>query len=279
MDISSSHLHGMSSDRLARIEDHLKTHFLDAGKISGCQVLVARREEVLYHYLGGFRDRERKSPMTDDTVFRIYSMTKPITSVAIMTLFERGMFSLEDPVHRYIPEWSSLKVRAAGSYPDFQTLPCERPMTVRDLLRHTSGLTYDFLNSTNLDAAYRELGVARPKPGYTLRDMIDQVSSLPLEFSPGARWNYSIATDVLGYLVEVISGQSFPEYLQENLFEPLGMVDTGFNLRDDQRERFACCYERDANKKLLLQDDAMDSEYQDRTYYSGGGGLLSTMPD
>ena len=205
----------MCGDRLGRIGEHLKTRFLDAEKIPGCQVLVARRGEVLYHYLGGLRDLERKNQMTEDTVFRIYSMTKPITSVALMTLFERGMFSLEDPVQRYIPEWSNLEVRSAGSYPDFQTVPCERSMTIRDLLCHTSGLTYDFLNATNLDAAYRELGVARPQPGYKLKDMIHQLSSLPLEFSPGTRWNYSIATDVLGYLIEVISEQSFEEYLQK----------------------------------------------------------------
>ncbi len=279
IEVTNPHAHGMCGDRLERIGEHLKTRFLDVKKIPGCQVLVARRGEALYYYLGGLRDIERKSPMTEDTIFRIYSMTKPITSVALMTLFERGRFLLEDPVHRYIPEWSNLKVRLAGSYPDFQTIPCARSMTMRDLLCHTSGLTYDFLNTTNLDAAYRELGVARPRPGYTLKDMVDQLSFLPLEFSPGTRWNYSIATDVLGYLIEVISGQSFPVYLRENIFEPLGMVDTSFNLRDDQCERFASCYERDTNKKLLLQDDSQDSEYKNRTYYSGGGGLLSTLPD
>jgi CubicO group peptidase (beta-lactamase class C family) len=194
-------------------------------------------------------------------------------------LYERGLFSLTDPVHRYIPSWRNLQVRKGGSHPLFLTEPCERPMTIRDLLMHTSGLTYDFLNASNVDHAYRKLNVGRPSPGYTLQDMVDELARLPLEFSPGTRWNYSFATDVLGYLIEVISGQSLPDYLQQNLFGPLGMTDTGFDISPDKVARFASCYERNTAKELVRNDDGQDSQFANRSFYSGGGGLLSTAGD
>jgi CubicO group peptidase (beta-lactamase class C family) len=217
--------------------------------------------------------------MTEDTVLRIYSMTKPITSVAMMTLHEQGLFSLEDPVHRFIPHWRDLGVWAAGSYPLFATVPTDRPMTVRDLFMHTSGLTYDFMRATNIDHAYRKEQVGNPRPGYTLQDMIDQLAKLPLVFSPGQRWNYSLSTDVLGYLIEVISGQSLPDYLRSVIFEPLGMADTHFQVPRDKLARFASCYERDLNKEMVLNDDSQDSRFLERSFYSGGGGLVSTVED
>ena len=270
---------GMSSAQLARISEHLQGRYLKPGKIPGYQVLVARDNQVCFHEAAGLRDLERNTPMGPDTVFRIYSMTKPITSIAIMTLYERGLFALEDPVHRYIPQWRDLRVWKGGAWPLFDTVPCDRAMTVRDLLMHTSGLTYDFLRASNIDRAYRKQGVAHPVPGYTLADMVEQLSALPLEFSPGERWNYSVATDVLAYLVEVLSGQRFDEFLQELIFNPLGMVDTGFNIRDDQVERFASCYQRNLSKELVLTDDGQNSQYRDRSFFSGGGGLVSTMAD
>jgi CubicO group peptidase (beta-lactamase class C family) len=206
-------------------------------------------------------------------------MTKPVTSVAVMMLWEHGLFSLDDPVHRFIPEWRDLRVREGGAWPAFLTRPAQRAMTIRDLLRHTSGLTYDFLRATNIDYAYRKMRVGYPAPGYTLEDMVQQLATLPLEFSPGERWNYSIATDVLGALIERISGQAFPDFLQAQIFRPLGMADTVFSPRPGQRERFASCYTRDANKKLVLQDDGQDSHFEGRTFFSGGGGLLSTAAD
>jgi CubicO group peptidase (beta-lactamase class C family) len=270
---------GLNSQQLARISQHLQSRYLQPGKIPGYQVLVARDNQVCFHEAAGLRDIERATPLTADTVVRIYSMTKPVTSVALMTLFEQGLFALDDPVYRYIPEWRDLRVWRAGSYPLFDSRPCDRPMTVRDLLMHTSGLTYDFLRADNVDHAYRELQVGNPLPGTTLKDMITQLAGLPLAYSPGDCWNYSIGTDVLGYLVEVISGQSFPEFLQQTLFDPLGMVDTGFNIREDQLPRFASCYQRNFAKELELQDDGQDSRYRDRTFFSGGGGLVSTMAD
>ena len=152
-------------------------------------------------------------------------------------------------------------------------------MTIRDLFMHTSGLTYDFMRASNIDYAYRKLQVGKPSPDYTLQDMIDQLAQLPLEFSPGERWNYSLATDVLGYLVEVISGQSLPDYLRAVIFEPLGMDDTSFEIQPDKVDRFASCYERNLNKEMVLEDDGQDSKFSKLSFYSGGGGLLSTVGD
>lgn len=270
---------GLHAPQLARIGEHLEQRYLASGKIAGCITAVLRGGTLGYFHCAGQRDAERGQPMTPDTLFRIYSMTKPVTSVALMTLWERGLFALDDPVHRFIPEWRDLRVRSGGSWPLFETRPVERPMTVRDLLCHTSGLTYDFMRATNIDYAYRKLQVAVPAPGYTLQQMIEQLATLPLEFSPGERWNYSVATDVLGVLIERISGMAFPDYLQRVIFEPLGMVDTVFSPRPEQLPRFASCYMRNESKERVLEDDGQASRFANRSFFSGGGGLLSTAAD
>ena len=184
-------------------------------------------------------------------------------------------------MHRFIPSWRDLRVFVSGNHPEFKTAPVERPMTIRDLLTHTSGLTYGFMERTNVDAAYRKLGVAdRTRPGYTLRDMVDTLAELPLEFSPGTRWNYSVSTDVVGHLIEVISGQRLDAYLREHVFEPLGMRDTGFVLDATSRSRASpptTSGRRMARLKLI--DDPEQSEYRERSFFSGGGGLVSTAPD
>ena len=269
----------MNAEQLDRVGQHLRKRYVEPGKIPGSIALVARRGQVCYLDVAGQRDVARGEPMTADTIVRIYSMTKPVTSLALMTLYERGLFSLDDQVRRYIPAWKGLRVRRAGSMPLFDTAPCRRPMTIRDLFMHTSGLTYDFMHASNVDAAYRELDLGRPQPGYTLQAMIDQLAGLPLEFSPGERWNYSVSTDVLGYLIEVISGQSLPDYLRTTIFEPLGMVDTSFEIHPDKVPRLASCYERNLQKEMVLHDDGQDSDYANRTFWSGGGGLLSTVHD
>ncbi len=269
----------MNSAQLARIGTHLQQGYIDPARIPGSLTLVARQGQPCYVQALGMRDLERAMPMTEDTIFRIYSMTKPITSLAIMSLYERGLVALNDPVHRYIPGWRKLAVRKGGSWPLFTTEPCKRPMTVRDLLMHTSGLTYDFMRASNIDRAYRKQGVGLMRPGYTLQTMIDQLARLPLEFSPGERWNYSLATDVLGYLVELISGMSFPDYLRRTIFEPLGMVDTAFEISPDKLDRFASCYMLDADGNMVLQDDGQDSQFAERSFFSGGGGLVSTLHD
>jgi CubicO group peptidase (beta-lactamase class C family) len=270
---------GLTSPRLARIGEHFQ-RYVDGGKLAGTLTLIARRGKIAYLEPQGHLEIERRRPMTPDAVFRIYSMTKPITSVGLMMLYEQGRFQLDDPVHRFIPSWRDLQVFVSGNHPVFKTAPVERPMTVRDLLSHTSGLTYGFMERTNVDAAYRKLGVAeRTKPGYTLRDMVDTLATLPLEFSPGTRWNYSVSTDVLGHLIEVLSGQRLDAYLREHVLQPLGMRDTSFVIDPAQVPRFSANYQRLADGRLALLDDPAQSQYREGSFFSGGGGLVSTAPD
>jgi CubicO group peptidase (beta-lactamase class C family) len=206
-------------------------------------------------------------------------MTKPITSVALMMLHEGGVFALGDPVHRYIPEWEGLRVYRYGRHPNWVTEPAARPMTMRDLLSHQSGLSYHIMERTPVDDAYRQLEVGAP--GKTLREMIELLASVPLEFSPGTRWGYSAATDVIGYLVEQLSGQRFDDYLRTQIFEPLGMVDTTFQVPAGKLERFAANYTRlPGSAEATLMDDPMDSVFaRPRAMLSGGGGLVSTAAD
>jgi CubicO group peptidase (beta-lactamase class C family) len=270
---------GLSSPRLARLTEHLQ-RYIDAGKLAGTLTLVARRGRVAYFEPLGYLETERRRPVTRDAVFRIYSMTKPITSVGLMMLYEQGRFQLDDPVHRFIPSWGDLRVFVGGNHPVWKTAPVERPMTIRDLLTHTSGLTYGFMERTNVDAAYRKLGVAdRTRPGYTLRDMAETLATLPLEFSPGTRWNYSVSTDVVGHLIELISGQPLDGYLREHILGPLDMRDTGFVIENEQRPRFAANYERQADGTLKLIDEPERSQFRETSFFSGGGGLVSTAPD
>jgi CubicO group peptidase (beta-lactamase class C family) len=270
---------GLSSSRLARIGEHL-SQYVDSGKVAGTLTLIARRGQVAYFEPLGHLEIERRRPMTREAVFRIYSMTKPITSVGLMMLYEQGRFQLDDPVHRFIPSWRDLRVFVGGNHPVYKTAAAERPMTVRDLLTHTSGLTYGFMERTNVDAAYRKLGVSeRTKPGHTLQSMVAMLAELPLEFSPGTRWNYSVSTDVVGHLIEVISGQRLDAYLREHVFEPLGMRDTSFVIGPQQVPRFAANYERQADGQLKLIDDPTQSQYRECTFFSGGGGLVSTAGD
>src|SRR5690606_12424286 len=176
--------------------------------------------------------------------------------------------------------WRDLQVFVSGAHPTFVTAPPQRPMTIRDLLSHTSGLTYGNVERTPVDAAYRKLGVAdRSRPGNTLQKMIDSLAEVPLEFSPGTRWNYSVSTDVLGYLVEILSGQRFAAYLREHLFGPLEMNDTGFTIAPEKLPRFACNYQLQPDGSLQLIDAPERSTYRECTFFSGGGGLVSTIED
>lgn len=285
--MSTAERAGLEPERLARIDEHLGRRYIQPRKIAGALTLVARRGELAYLSPVGFMDLEREKPMREDTIFRIYSMSKPITSVAMMTLWEEGHWQLTDPVHRFIPQWRKLRVYQSGTHPNYLTRPAERPMSMGDLMTHQSGLTYGFMNRTNVDAAYRRTGIGGaaigaggdPRPG-TLADMVERLAEIPLEFSPGTRWNYSVSTDVLGHLVEVISGQRFDQFLRERIFEPLGMVDTGFSVPPDKVDRFAANYGRGADKRLVLTDDPASSSYlQDPAFLSGGGGLVSTARD
>lgn len=270
---------GLSSQCLERIRTHCQ-RYIDAGKVAGTLTLVARQGQIAYCEAQGYLELERTRPMQPDSIFRIYSMTKPITSVGLMMLYEQGLFQLDDPVHAFIPSWANLRVFVSGTYPLFATAPVVRPMTIRDLLTHTSGLTYGFMTRTNVDAAYRALGVAdRSKPGNTLQDMVNTLAELPLEFSPGTRWNYSVSTDVLGHLIEIISGQRLDAYLQQHVFQPLEMHDTGFTVTEAQLPRLTCNYERQRDGSLKLIDGPAHTQYSQCSLFSGGGGMVSTASD
>jgi len=273
--------HGLDEARLERIGEHLVTRYVEPGKVAGCQALVARGGQVAYSRSFGLADRERGTPVRDDTIWRIYSMTKPITSVALMTLYERGLFQLTDPVHRFIPEWRGVKVCELDGAGGDRLVEPERPPTVRDVLTHTSGLGYGFDPEDPVDKRYAEHGLTADfRSQMTLEELGRRLGDLPLRFHPGARWRYSFATDVCARLVEVISGRQFGEYLREEIFEPLAMPDTGFVVPESSRDRFAANYYRTEDRTLALFDDPATSAYlQVRPMQSGGGGLVSTTPD
>jgi CubicO group peptidase (beta-lactamase class C family) len=279
---------GMSSTRLARLDDVMKRRYVDGGYLPGLLTYVYRKGQLVHTGMCGQMDIERGKPMREDAIFRIYSMSKPITAVALMMLVEEGLIGLDDLVHNHIPEWQDLAVYASGmpslladAPPSFLTTPVLRPMKVVDLATHTSGLTYGFMMRTAVDAAYRRAKVAdRQTPG-GLRGMIDQLAQIPLDFSPGTAWNYSVSIDVLGYLVEKLSGMGFGEFLRTRLFGPLGMSDTAFDVPSDKTERFTSCYQPEGKGPgLKLQDDARESAYaKPPKLESGGGGLVSTAQD
>jgi len=278
---------GLDERQLERITEHLQNRYIDAGRIAGCQVAVARHGHVGYFRSFGLRDRERSLPVEDDTIWRIYSMTKPITGVALMSLYERGMFQLSDPVTRFIPAWRDLKVRERAPDGSERLVDPERPMTVRDLLMHMSGLGFaggqtlqQLFSPDNNQAGRGFTPGLRRGPTATLESMVDHYAGYPLEFHPGTHWLYTVSTDICGRLVEIMSGQRFDDYLREVIFDPLGMTDTGFRVPDDKADRFAACYLRNAAKQLVLTDDPQSSGYlQQPSFLSGGGGLVSTTPD
>jgi len=270
---------GLSRDRLARIEPFFRSRYIDTGKLAGMVSLVARRGEVAHLAAFGRADVDAGTPMATDTIFRIYSMTKPIVSVALLTLYEEGLFQLDDPVSRFIPSWANLRVWSDGTPDSWTTTFPEREMQIRDLLTHTSGLTYGFMNRHPIDALYRRRGVER-EGAANLQEMIDKLAELPLRFSPGSQWSYSVATDVCGYLCEVISGKPLDRFLAERIFEPLGMVDTGFWVPPDKVGRLAANYAWTPKDPLKLFDAPATSTYLTvPTFLSGGGGLVSTAHD
>jgi CubicO group peptidase (beta-lactamase class C family) len=271
---------GLSPSRLQTLDRFLQSRYIDTGKIPGALTLIARRGEVAHFSALGMADVERKKPVREDTIFRLYSMTKPLTSVAFMMLVERGLTALDEPVHNVIPEWKDLGVYQGGFIETYRTTRPARPMLMIDLLCHTSGLTYGFQQTTNVDAGYRKLQVGERLAGATLDGMIAKLAGLPLEFSPGTAWNYSHSTDVLGYLVGRISGQPFDQYLREHIFEPLGMTDSGFHVPAGKESRFAACYAFTPKNPMMLFDDPARSPYlQPPSMVSGGGGAVSTAPD
>ncbi|HUF52316.1 MAG TPA: serine hydrolase domain-containing protein [Dehalococcoidia bacterium] len=278
---------GFDPARLERITEHLERAYIEPGKIAGCQVVVSRHGHVAYCRSLGMADRERQTPVADDTIFRLFSMTKPITSVALMTLYEQGYFQLNDPMHRLIPEWRNMGVYVSGEGERMEVRPPKSPMTMRHLLSHQSGLSYgDGLARLlgvevplhPVDAAYVAASIRRGRDD-TLEDFVRMLGSMPLHFDPGEKWMYSYATDVCGYLVQAISGKRFDKYLQEHIFEPLGMKDTAFFVAPEKAGRLAANYWR-RNKQLQLLDDPTTSSYlEEPAMFAGGAGLVGTTAD
>jgi CubicO group peptidase (beta-lactamase class C family) len=274
---------GMSSARLARIDRFLAERYVDAGRLPCAQLMVARDGKLVHQAALGHADLEASRPMRDDTIVRIYSMTKPITSVAFMMLVEEGLVALDDPVHRFIPSFRGQRVYVAGggglpgTPPGWLTRPTEAPMRMIDLLRHTSGLTYHFQNRTNVDAAYRANQIDPFERTDGLQGFVDALGALPLEFSPGTAWNYSVSTDVLGHLIEKISGRLLPDFLHERIFAPLGMTDTAFFVDATKAARFAQCYVSTPEGKLAPAQ--IRSFREPPSAPSGGGGLVGTAAD
>ena len=288
---------GLSSERLARIGEHMQA-YVASGEIPGAMALIARRGKVAYLDSWGWADREGKVKMRDDDIFRIYSMSKPITSVGVMILHEEGHFQLSDPVSEYLPELAKLQVmeeesRRGSEETTVRTHPARRPITIRDLLRHTAGMTYGFFGDTKVDRMYREQGVLREDKN--IAETVEKLGQLPLRFEPGTRWHYSVAVDVQGRLIEVISGQSFDRFLEERILGPLGMSDTGFVVPDAKQDRFAVLYSPEgttdssdvflrarSGKQPLVPapaERADDGYREGATFFSGGGGLASTAHD
>ncbi|WIM10101.1 serine hydrolase domain-containing protein [Enhydrobacter sp.] len=271
---------GLSAARLARVSQWMKD-WVDSGRLPGMVTCVMRKGELAFAEAYGKADVERNKAVRPDTIFRIYSMTKPLTSTAIMMLYEEGRFQLDDPISRFLPAFKSMRVFAGGSRGKIESVPAEREITFRDLLTHTSGLTYGFMESNPVDALYRAKdGVDFQTAETSLAEVVDKLATFPLIAQPGKAWNYSVSTDVLGRLVEVIAGEPFEKYLVEKVIRPLGMVDTDFHVPKEKHGRFAANYSATPEGKLSLLDDPAKSRYlKPRKVNSGGGGLVSTAAD
>ncbi|MDP3781739.1 MAG: serine hydrolase domain-containing protein, partial [Sphingopyxis sp.] len=241
--------------------------------------LVSRRGEIAH--LSCIGEARPGAALTEDAIFRIASMTKPITSIAFMMLVEEGKVALSDPLVKFCPEFKDTGVFVAGGgNVPFLTRPPAQPIRMVDLLRHTSGLTYGFQERTPVDAAYRKARIDDFDADYTMDSFIEGLAKIPLQFDPGAHWNYSMATDVVGAVVERIEGKPFGQVLQERIFGPLGMVDTGFKVPADQQHRLTDCYAFDPQAKMKPFDSGDKSRWaKDRSFHSGGGGLVSTLAD
>ena len=267
---------GFDADRLARVDRFLAERYVEPGLLPCALLLVARRGELVHKSVLGHASLERGQRLAEDTIFRIYSMTKPITSVAFMMLVEEGRIALDDPVAKWIPSWRDQAVYRSGVPGAFLTRPVDAPMRVIDLLRHTSGLTYGFQLRTNVDAAYRSQKIDA-MAAESLASWVDALGRLPLEFSPGTAWNYGVSTDVLGHLIGVVSGIPFDEFVRSRVLQPLGMHDTDFHVPAAKAMRFADCYVRSASGALA---PAPPQDYSKPPRApSGGGGLVSTGPD
>ncbi len=271
---------GMSEERLVRIDSHLRA-YVDDGRLPGWQVVVARHGEIVHASTYGYADVESALLLQSDSMFRIFSMTKPITSVAAMMLWEEGKLELTDPVSKFIPAFADLKVWKRGSSTSFALEPATEPMRLWHLLTHTSGLTYGFLMAHVVDEMYRKAGFEWSVPkGANLEETCNQLAALPLLFQPGSEWNYSVSTDVLGRVVEVVSGKTLDDFFAERIFAPLRMVDTSFGAREDNGHRLASLYGMNpANRQAVSLAEFGKAALHKPKALLGGAGLVSTSAD
>lgn len=262
---------GMSSDRLERIKPFMQ-QYVDDNKLAGVITLVARRGKIIHFETVGKLNLDSGAPLKDDSLFRIYSMTKPIVTTAAMMLHEEGKFLLDDPVAKYLPAFKDTRVLVND-----HEVEQSHPFTIRELMSHTAGLTYGIFSDTLVDQAYREAGILDSK---NLEEMVEKLGKIPLQYQPGDRWNYSVSTDVLGRLIEVISGVPLDRFLEQRVFEPLGMKDTFFQVPADKLARFGTNHVWSEEGKLSVRDRPETSRYtREVTNFSGGGGLVSTAMD
>jgi CubicO group peptidase (beta-lactamase class C family) len=270
---------GFDASRLARLDKHF-AGYVDKGKLAGWQLVVSRRGEVAHTAHYGKADLEAGDPVRPDTLWRIYSMTKPITSVAAMMLWEQGRFELNTPISRWLPEFAEPKVYAGGPPHGPLTVPATEPIRVWHLLTHTSGLTYGFARMSVVDGIYRRSGFEQPTAGSDLAEACRTWARMPLLFNPGSSWNYSVSTDVLGRLVEAVSGQPLDVFFRENIFGPLGMTDTSFWVEEARRSRLAALYAREPRTGGTMRMDGQGAQaITPATMFSGGGGLVSSAAD
>jgi CubicO group peptidase (beta-lactamase class C family) len=270
---------GLSPARLARIKTWMQK-YIEGGKLPGATTLVARHGQIAFCETMGYGDLEEKKTLARDSILRFYSMSKPITAVAVMMLYEKGLFQLDAPLSDFIPAYKHMQVYRSGSGDNMITTPATTPITIHHLLTHTSGLTYGVENEGGVPGLYAEKRTEFYPDEGPLESVVDRLATIPLEFEPGSRWEYSVAFDVLGRFVEVVSGKPLDLFLKENIFDPLGMEDTGFFVPESKHDRFVSLYQCTPEAPLVLMESAVDSPLTGPVEtLSGGGGLVSTLED
>ena len=270
----------LDATRLKNIDKHFK-RYVDEGRLAGFAVAVARRGEVAHFGMYGAKDSDTGESITSDTMYRIYSMTKPVTSIALMMLVEQGLLQLTDPVSKFIKSFGETRVWNTGTILKPMTAALTEPIRVWHLLTHTSGLTYGFNYADVVDDMYRRAGFETGLSyNESLEVVCDKIASLPLVFQPGSSWNYSMATDVVGRIIEVISKMPLDEFLEKNIFAPLGMTDTAFFVPEEKRSRVSSLYRYDeVNHSKIKLDTLGNGSLENPKFLSGGGGLISTAGD
>jgi CubicO group peptidase (beta-lactamase class C family) len=288
---------GLCSQRLMRVSEWLEAQ-ISSERLAGASVLIGRRGKAAYFGTAGLADQETGKIFAEDTIVRIYSMTKPITTVAAMMLYEQGCFQLDDPIALYLPEFKEMRVWQGGEAALEETVAAEGPITVKQLMTHTSGLTYGFMHTNPVDKFYRHEGIEPGSSDFNLQGMVERLAAVPLICQPGSGWNYSVSSDVLGRLVEVWSGLTLDEFFRTRIFEPLDMRDAAFHVSAENQHRFSACYSPLSGASLAgvagsstdslvpkptglkLQDAPDTSAYlQPPALFSGGGGLTASMRD